>query len=238
MNKIKNINKYVLLAGVTGTLLLSATLIYAQTYNTEELREKAQMRAEQTKEQVQTLREQAKGRVKQAKADVQEKIRQIKDQRKQEAANKIAKQLDHLNQVWTDHFINVLDRLDAILQKVKSRTEKASANGKDVLAVKTAIQNAESKIASARTAVASQAQKTYTVNATAVTQTGSTANDQNNLVSSLREQFKALKDQLMGDLKSLRDGAMKDSRNAVQDAFKALSQVLKVDEEPSGSNSQ
>lgn len=233
MSKIK---KYILVAGGAGILLLSAAFVYAHTSRLEELKEKAMMRSQQARERMEDLREQAKNRAQQARENAQKKISQIKDQKQKEAANRIASQFDRINQVWTDHFTNVLDRLDAILQKIKSRAEKAAANGQDVSLANTAIQKAGNAISTARTAVLNQAQKTYIVDTTNIT---STESSQSNLVSQLRVQFKSLRDKLLGDLKSLRDGAMKDARRAVKDAWRALSQVPKVDEEPdTNSNNQ
>src|SRR3990167_5757261 len=182
---IKNVKKYTFVLGMSAVLLFSTAFVFAQDQNTrlEDLKRAAQTRAQEAKQQVQQLREQAQDKAKQMREDSKQKINKIKDQKKRDAAVRIADQLNHINQVWTDHFANVLDKLDATLQKIKSRTEKASAAGRDVSTVNTAIQNAENAIASARTAVANQAQKTYTVDTTAITQATSTTSEQNNLVS-------------------------------------------------------
>jgi len=234
----RNIVKYILIAGVAGNLL-SGGLVYAQASRLDELREQARERAEAAKEHMEQLREQAKERAKAAREETQQKINQIKDQAKKEAADRIEGQFDHINDVWTNHFTNVLDKLDEVLQKIESRTEKASANGQDVATVKFAIQDALTKISTARTAVAGQAQKTYVVDTTSITQTTSTEGGQSNLVSKLRDQFRTLRDQLSMDLNSLRDGKMKDARTAVQDALQKLSSVSNVDKEPeTNSNNQ
>lgn len=231
---IKNLNKYIQITAIAGVLLLSTGFIYAKASTLDELREEARMRAQEAREKIETLREQAQNRVQAIRENVKQRISQIRDQRKRAAAEKINNQFDRINTVWTDHFTNVLDRLDAILQKVKSRTQKAEDNGQDVSVVNTTIQNAESKIVTARSAVTAQAQKTYLVDVSAVA-----SNDQNNLVSQFREEFKAMRDQLFNDLTLLRDGAMKDARSAVQNALQILSQVPNVDEEPAtNSNNQ
>ena len=94
---------------------------------------------------------------------------------------------------------------------------KAETSGKDVTAVKTAIQNAKAAIETARTAVETQAKKPYI--ATFSSETG------------LGAAFKAVREQLRRDLFGLRDGAMKSSREAVQNALQALKGVPKVDED-------
>ncbi len=238
MNQNKKISKYILTAIGTGILLLSAGFIYAQTSRLDELKEKAMMRSEQTRERMGEMKKQAKDRVEQLRERIQQKTSKIREQRKKDAANRIANQLNHINEVWTDHFTNVLDKLDAVLQKIKSRTEKAAENGQDVSSINTAIQKAETAIASARTAVLNQAQKTYNVDSNRVTDANSTEASQNSLVSQLRTQFRVLKDQLREDLTSLRDGVMKDARNVVHDTFQALRQVRKVDNKEPDTNQQ
>lgn len=233
---VKNLNKYILVSGTAAALLFSTSFIFAQNTRLDDLLRIAQTRSQQARQQIQQLREQAQAQAKQIRDNAKQKIIQVRDERKKTAAEKIESQFDRINMVWTDHFTNVLDRLDALLQKIESRTEKASANGQDMTATKIAIQNAVNKIAAARTTVANQAQKTYVVDATAITGSTSTEIGQVNLVSKLREQFKTLRDQLFRDLTLLRDGAMKDARTAVQDSLKALSQVPNVDEEPEASS--
>ena len=219
---MKKIQKYALITGFAGLLVGSVVLAQDTGVN----------RGSQYQQEIQQIREQALTQIKQLRDNMLLKIGQIKDQRKQQAATKIANQLSHTNEVWTDHMTNVLDRLDAILQKIKSRADKAQANGQDITAITTAINNAESKITAARSAVADQAKKTYVVDTSSITGATSTTSGQNSLVSKLRTQFMSLRDQLFKDLTSLRDGAMKDARQSVQDAFQALSQVPNVDKEP------
>lgn len=198
----------------------------------DQLKQDAKTRSQQAKDRIKELREQAQEKVKQIKENARQKINQIKDQRKKERADRIVKQLDHVNQVWTDHFSNVLDKLDDVLQRIKTRSEKAAANGKDVSAVNTAIAEAQSKIAAARSAVIEQAKKTYIIDTSAINQTGSEQSQQNNLTSALREQFKKMHDQLKNDLMLLRDGVIKDARAAVKNAFQVLSQVPDLNKEP------
>lgn len=231
--EMKNLHKYIFTASVATSLLLSAGFALAQTpTRLEELREAAEARAQKARGEVQGRRDEAQVKIKEHRENVRERIAQIKDQQKQKAAEKITNQMDHINDVWTNHFVNVLDRLDAVLQKIKSRTEKAGANGADVSGVNTAIASAETAIATARTAVALQAEKTYVPTIPSLTENTSTTIGQDNLVGELRKSFKELRNQLFADLTALRDGVMKDTRIAVKDAARALSQIPHVDEEP------
>ena len=218
---MKTFNKYILAVGV---LVASASFVLAQNTSPSRL--------SQSLQEIQQIRSQAQDQIRQIRTEMMTKIDAIKDQVKRTAADRIVARLDHVNQVWTDHFTNVLDKLEDILKKVQSRADKAQANGQDVSAVNIAVQNAESKIVAARSAVADQAKKTYIVDPTKLPGATSSTTSQNSLISKLRDQFKLLRDQLLKDLTTLRDGAMKDARNSVQDAASALSQVPDVDLEP------
>lgn len=217
-----------LIVFMAGLLMLSAGLAHAENPRLEQLREAAKARAEQTQERILQLRQQAQERMAQAKENAKNRINQISDAKKRAIAQRIVDQLNHVNQVWTNHFANVLDRLDDVLQKIQSRTDKVAANGTDVSSVATAIQKAKTAIATARTAVTAQAQKTYALNLSTIPQ----GTDQGALVSQLRNQFKTLHEQLRKDLTALRDGVIKDARQAVHDALQALRQLPHVDEEP------
>ena len=251
---MKNKNNNIYVTGVVGVMLLSAVFVYARDYGyeskpidamspKESMVQKLQedkAKAEQVKDRAKMIKadikDDSRDRVKKIREELKVKIDKIKDEKKQDMANKIIEQIDRINESWTKHFSNVLNKLEDILKKVKSRQEKASANGQDVSAVITAVQKAESAIATARSAVSNQAQKTYAVNVSTITGETSTDNGQTKLVSTLRERFKLLKDQLFKDLFALRDGLMKDARNAVHEAARTLSQVPNVDKEPAVSN--
>ena len=221
-----NIKKILLVSA--GVFFVMSTAVFAkENPRLEQFNQAARQRAETAKQQVLQKRAAMQARIQSAKDAAKERIAEVSDQKKREAATKIVDRLNHVNDVWTDHFTNVLDRLDAVLQKVKSRTEIVSATSADVTTVNAAITNAENKISAARTAVAGQAAKTYALDSSALS-----GIDQTTLVSGLRSQFKTLRDQLFGDLAKLRDGAMRDARMAVQNAIQTLVTVPNVDQEP------
>ncbi len=238
---MKNINKSIFTTGMTLALLFSAVFVYAQNQQGGNIRSQQVQREnkqanQQMNREVQQSREEAQARVKQIRQDLKQKIGQIKDKKKQDLGNKVMEKIDHVNQTWTGHFANVLDKLDVVLQKIKSRTQKVATNGQDVSAVNTAIAKAETAITTARSAVLDQSQRTYAINASTITGETSTTEGQNNLVSTLRTRFPLLRDQVFKDLFALRDGVMKDARTAVHDVAKTLSQVSNVDKEPVASN--
>ena len=213
-------NKNIFIITIVGVLLLSANFIYA-----EEIK-----RSLKPIQRIEELRTKAQENIKEKREAVKVKMRQIKDTTKQNATDRILNQMEKLNQVWASHFTNVLDRLEAGLEKIKSRKDKASANGKDVSSVIEAITKAEASIDAARVALEIQAQKTYVVDPATISQETATQEGQNNLISDFRTQFKALRELLFADLKSLRDGAMKDARDSVKDVIKILSEIPGVDD--------
>ena len=160
------------------------------------------------KKRLETVREEAKKMAETRQAELKDKISKLRDEKKKQIATRLDEQMARLNTQWTDHFNNTLNRLSEILSKVELRSDKAGANGKDVVAVKTAIQNAKTAIETARTAVENQAKKTYTATFTSEDKLGAV--------------FKAVKEQLKDDLFGLRDGAMKSAREAVQSALQEL----------------
>lgn len=231
---------------ICATIILGSTgFIFAQTANDgatnpvlgqvqSTIKEKAQQQLEKINELRTAAQE--KGKVKAEKEYA--KVDQIKDNLKKEAATKIIEQLKRTNAVWTDHFTNVLNQLEAVLAKIQTRADKVANNGGDITAVTTAITTAKTAIATARTAVATQAQKTYTIDTTKLTTTTAvtTTTGQGQLIKNFRNQFKAQHEQLKTDLTNIRDGVMREARKAVQDIVHVLSGIPNVDKEPKNNN--
>jgi len=172
---------------------------------------------EAAKNRLEAAREEVKQTVEARQTELKDKISKLRDKKKRQIVTRLDEQMARLNIQWTDHFSNVLNRLLEILGKIELRTTKAETSGKDVTAVKTAIQNAKAAIETARTAVETQAKKTYI--ATFSSETG------------LGAAFKVVREQLRKDLFGLRDGAMKSARETVQNSLQALKSVPKVDED-------
>ncbi|MCX6812910.1 MAG: hypothetical protein NTV77_00235 [Candidatus Azambacteria bacterium] len=172
---------------------------------------------EAAKKKLEAAREEAKKAVEARRLELKDKISKLRDEKKKQIATRLDEQMARLNTQWTDHFNNVLSRLSEILSRVELRASKAEVSGKDVTTVKTAIQNAKAAIETARAAVETQAKKAYVATFSSEKELGAA--------------FKAVREQLQKDLFGLRDGAMKNAREAVQNALQALKGVPKVDEE-------
>ena len=184
----------------------------------DELNTRIKNEREAAKKQLEAAREEAKKAAETRRAELKDKISKLRDEKKKQIATRLDEQMARINTQRTNHFNNVLDHLLKVLGKIELRADKAQAAGKDVSAVKTAIANAKTAIETARTAVEAQAKKTYIATFTSGDKLGAA--------------FKAVKEQLKTDLLGLRDGAMKSAREAVKNAFQALKDVPRVDDEP------
>ena len=235
--------KYSIIAAVVSLMVLGATIAKAEEVNSsnttsasaiknarekmEIIREKANVRIGEFKEKIQTRREETKEKIEVKKRELKERTSRIKDEKKRNAADKIFNQLNHINEQWVKHFENMLSKLEEILTKVESRAAEAAAGGKDVSKVNSAITAAKTAIANAKSAVEIQAGKVYSV-ATSSVAVGATSTDAA-IVSQLRGSFKSSSEQLRKDLFNLRDGVMKEARQAVHNAFKALRGVKGIE---------
>lgn len=236
MHTIRNIG----IAGIAAAVLLSGTAALAQEGSTGAQRPKlidvrkgvvaTTTRAEiknTAREQMEAKREEAKSRMETKREEAKQRISNIRDKEKKQKAERLTEQFDKLNTKWTDHFIQLLERYEALLEKIQERAAIAESKGNDTTAVNSAIQSANTAIENARTAVAAQAAKAYAPDASALTASAETATEsgQSKLIKSLRTEFQALHKALFKDLYALRDGVMKDARSAVQEALQALSQI-------------
>ena len=200
----------------------------------ESKREESKMLRETKREEAKTLMEskrvEAKIRVEANREKAEKRLTEIKDKAKQQMAERLAKQFEKQNSTWTDHFMKVLDRLDAISLKIQDRATTAAGNGKDISTATAAIAAAQTAIASARTAVIAQAAKTYVLDPSTIVPTTTTATTtpggQEELMQGVRASFKNLHNLLFRDLFVLRDGPLTDARKAVQNALQALSKIL------------
>lgn len=130
-------------------------------------------------------------------SDRQAKRQELSDERKQRILEHIEEVLAHINERWTTHFANVLERLDLILAKIEERVGETEA-----------VAEAHTAIDEAMIAVEEQAAKVYVVEFDDETQ--------------VRESAKEAIDALKADLRTLREVVFS-ARDSVHDAFEDLS---------------
>src|SRR3989338_1748716 len=156
------------------------------------------------------------GEIKDKREALRAQLQKVKDERRREVVERIDVRLDELNARMLDHFSNVLDRLEDVLERIASRADKAEGRGLDVNTVRTAITDALSSITSARSAVQVQAGKTCIV----------TVTTENNLRVDVGKARKCLHD----NLTVVRE-AVKAAKEAVRKAATTLAQIPRVDED-------
>ena len=149
-------------------------------------------------------------------------MEKIKDESKKKTVEKIDQQIDSLNSKMTQHFSGVLDKLGEMLIRISERADKASIErGLDVSSVRSAIEKANTVIASARLAIETQSGKTYVIKVTTE--------------KTLKADVGKARQALGTDLTKVRD-AVKAAQSAVKDAAVALAQlVVKTKTSPSPS---
>lgn len=139
------------------------------------------------------------------------KLGEIKDEKKKEKLSNLDENLSKVNANAVSRWGKVLERLEAIVAKIKTRTDEASAQGKDVTGILSAIAIAEAKIAEAKSAVADQSNNAYVI----------VIGSESNLGQSVKSTISTLKT----DLKAV-EAKVKAAKEAVADVFKALKAVV------------
>jgi DNA repair exonuclease SbcCD ATPase subunit len=182
----------------------------------EEIKKLIEKKQLEIRENIQKKREERKVKIDALKEQLREKIKQKISAKKQEIVERVYERINALNDLITNHYLNVLDRLEKILERIESRTAKAKLNGKDVSQVETAIEKAHQAINSAREAVKAQAEKVY--------QPPEITGEEK-----LKLEVGKLRKQLHDDLKAV-EKLVKEARDAVRQAAVALAQIPKVDE--------
>lgn len=159
--------------------------------NRTELQDKIQ----EKKEELRTIREQKQ-------EEFRQKLQEIKDARKQKIVASLDRSYVNINNRWTTHFKNVLERLTKILDKVKIRAEEQKNS--EALS---SINDIYNQIDQVKTAVEEQALKTYTIEITSEDKLGEAA--------------KAVHSELRNDLQSLRE-QIKDIRESIRKVVQTL----------------
>ncbi len=129
----------------------------------EELKKKLDEDRELFRTRIEKKREELKAKIQKKRQDLQEKLKKIKDEQKQKIVLRINDQLDALNDRMMKLFSATLDTLDKVTQRISDRATALGNEGKDVTAVKNALQKAAESIAAARAGIVTQSGKTYTI---------------------------------------------------------------------------
>ena len=118
-----------------------------------------------------------------SREEFQERVKTIKSERKQKVLVNLDQRFTSVNEKWIEHWGNILDRLESILDKVGDKADTTDAR---------------SKIAEAREVIINHKDENYII----------TITDENNLgqdVQSLISQFKEDLSEIRSSVKSARD---------------------------------
>ncbi|MCR4328541.1 MAG: hypothetical protein NUV53_03425 [Patescibacteria group bacterium] len=147
------------------------------------------------------------------RAEFQVRLKKIQDEKKKQVADTLFERLETLNEKWTTHFSDMLDKYDLVLKKVGDRRDTALGKSLDVASVTSAIRTANEAILSARKALDEQAEKTYSVDITTD--------------AKLREAFQSAHESLKKDLMGLRDTKIREAREATHNTIQTLRNIPK-----------
>lgn len=189
------------------------------------IKEKLEVREEKIDNKIAALKEKIASRT----ATLKAKLQTFKNKKKAEITERINDSLNKINQKQTEQMQKNLNNMSGILDRLENRVNLAKPDIKDVSAAKTAIASAEGIIASASSAVSTQAQKDYTIQVTSEARVGIVA--------------KAQRDKLHTDLQATRKMVI-DAKQAVTNAIRvaksgssAATTSAKISDEKEGTNS-
>ena len=175
---------------------------------------KARKTRQETRENIERIREENRGLIEQRRLTLKEQLGVLQDQRKAPIVERIYGNLNRLNDQIVTRLLAKIDQIETVLERVKSRTDKAQEAGLDVSGVSEAIAVAEEAIEKARTTAETQAGKIYEI----------VISDEANL----RTDVKPGRDQLQSDLEVLRQQVVL-AREAVREAITTLAQVRGIE---------
>jgi len=179
----------------------------------ESVRQVRQTRQE-TRENIERIREENRGLIEQRRLALKEQLGLLQNEEKAEIVERIYDNLNRLNDQIVTRLLVKIDQIEEVLERVKSRTDKAQEAGLDVSGVREAIVVAEEAIENARAAAETQAGNVYEI----------TIGDE----ASLRTDIKPVRDRLQSDLEALRQKVVL-AREAVREAITTLAQVRGIE---------
>jgi hypothetical protein len=155
--------------------------------------------------------------------NLKDKLSKIKDERKKQIVETIAVRLAEINDSRLDVLAKFVDRLDAILLKIKTRVDTATTNGKDTTKAKATIVTADNALKAARDAIKAQTSKTYPINVT-------TENTLRSVVSKARDALRA-------DLEKVHE-VVRAAHKSIISAAGALHEIQGVDDDNNAADNE
>ena len=161
--------------------------------------------------QLQLVGEDHKRKVEQRHGQIQEHLKQVKNKHHAQVAEKVHKNLNHVNGTLTTAWSHHLSKMSEILVKLEEHLNQAASEDKDVTDARNTLADAKQAVTEAENVLKTQADKTYTFNITNPEHIGS--------------DVQGARDLLHSDLKSVHD-ALNNAREAVVEATKVVNQTV------------
>lgn len=180
----------------------------------EKIRAEIEERKIQLKERLNEWREEVRSKVENKRVELKKILEKMRNQKDEEIIMRVYDRINKLNERMTEHYLQVLEKLERVLERIESRAAKAHMNEVDVSKVEQAINNAKVKIEEARNAVIEQSKRVYAVEARDET--------------TVKDGVKAIRKKLHEDLKRV-EQLVKSARDAVHNAAVLLAQIPNVD---------
>lgn len=146
-------------------------------------------------------RSESREMMKAKRGEFRERLQTIRDEKKKLIVERVDAKMESANQRTTTRFSAVLDKLQSVLNRLIGKAGDAKTKGIDTAALDLAIESAQASIGNAKTAVASQAAKLYTIEIASE--------------SALRNSVGSVVNQLRQDLRDVHT-AIVDAKQAVQ----------------------
>lgn len=155
-------------------------------------------------------------RIEYQRTELKTRLQTIQNERKQRIAERIDEQLTALNKRMTNHYLHLLERIEAVLINIETRTDKAAQRGLEIGEVREAINTAHKVIEANSVAVTEQAGRIYAIEV---------GNE-----DTLKIDVGAARQALHNDLRSVRD-TVRAAHDATRSAAVTLAQIPRVDDE-------
>lgn len=114
-------------------------------------------------EKKQELRDIAKIKIASERAELKIKIKEMADQKKAEIVTRIDNQLGVVNTRRTTHLTEAVGKIEAVLERLITKTNVIKARGVDTNEVERSITSAQNAISSSRSAISLQMSKEYII---------------------------------------------------------------------------
>lgn len=185
----------------------------------EKVQDRIEARKENVKERIETRKENMemrianmKERVASKEAVLKARLEAFKDKRKAQIAERVNTNLNRINQNQVEQMQKHISTMTSILDKLEARVNQSTPDIKNPALAKQAIADARAAISSASSALAAQTEKDYTITVTSE--------------NKVREDAKAMRDQLHTDLKALRE-QVRNTKGAVSSAIRVAKSGVK-----------